>query len=110
VTDRVASRVPFDEWERLVMTARGPIVWARDTYEKTGVVPYVHESGTRVPSLRRLYKKRPYFTNGSAADLEDVLRRAGFSGGLFLHGGAADDTGKLDSASRTALLAFLDLL
>ena len=63
-----------------------------------------------VPSLRRLYKKRPYFTNGSAADLEDVLRRAGFSGGLFLHGGAADDTGKLDSASRTALLAFLDLL
>src|SRR5439155_1444646 len=68
VTNRPDSRVPFGEWERLTMTRQGPIVWARDTYEKTGVVPYVHEAGTRVPSLRRLYKKRPYFTNGSAAD------------------------------------------
>ncbi|HYV57356.1 MAG TPA: hypothetical protein VE911_07420, partial [Candidatus Nitrosopolaris sp.] len=80
------------------------------TYEKTGIEPYVHEAGTRVPSLRRLYKKRPYFTNGSAPDLEDVLRRARFSGGQFLHGGAAAEPAIVDPASRTALLAFLDLL
>src|SRR5262249_38828959 len=65
VADRADTRVPFDEWERLVTSPAGPIVWARNTYEKTGIVPYVHASGARVPSLRRLYKKRPYFTNGS---------------------------------------------
>lgn len=108
VTDRADSRLPFDEWERLVMTRQGPIVWARDTYEKTGVVPYVHAAGTRVPSLRRLYKKRPYFTNGSAADLDDVLRRASVSHGSFLHEAATP--GSLDGAARAALRAFLDLL
>ena len=108
VTNRPDSRVPFGEWERLTMTRQGPIVWARDTYEKTGVVPYVHEAGTRVPSLRRLYKKRPYFTNGSAADLDDVLRRAYVSHGSFLHETATP--GSLDGASRAALRAFLDLL
>lgn len=111
VTDSADSRVPFEGWEQLVMTRQGPIVWARDTYEKTGVVPYVHEAGTRVPSLRRLYKKRPYFTNGTAADLDDVLRRARLSGGTFLHDGGADGGPMvLDGASRQALLAFMDLL
>src|SRR5204862_7487489 len=108
VTDRPDSRVPFENWERLVLTRQDPIVWARNTYEKTGVVPYVHESGARVPSLRRLYKKRPYFTNGSAPDLDDVLRRAYVSHGSFLHETATP--GSLDGASRAALRAFLDLL
>jgi hypothetical protein len=108
VTDRADSRVSFDEWERLVMTGEGPLVWARDTYERTGVVPYVHAAGTRVPSLRRLYKKRPYFTNGSAPDLDAVLRRATVARGSFLHEGATP--GNLDGAARAALRAFLDLL
>ena len=68
----------------------------------------MREAGARVPSLRRLYKKRPYFTNGSAPDLDDVLRRARFSRGTFLRYGAED--GALDDVSRHALLAFLDLL
>src|SRR5262249_42738666 len=55
VTDRADSAVPFADWERLVMSDSGPIVWARETREKTGVTPYVHEDGTRIPSLRRLY-------------------------------------------------------
>jgi hypothetical protein len=111
VADRADTRVPFEEWESLVMSPRGPIVWARDTYEQTGILPYVHEAGTRVPSLRRLYKKRPYFTNGTAADLEDVVRRARLSANTFLHdGGAGGSQAILDRASRRALLAFLDLL
>src|SRR5262249_10643601 len=59
VSDRVASRVPFEGWERLVMTEQGPIVWARNTYEKTGVEPYVHEAGTRVPSLGACTRSDP---------------------------------------------------
>ena len=111
VTNRADSRVPFADWERLIMTPQGPIVWARDGYERTGVVPYVHESGARVPSLRRLYKKRPYFTNGSAATLDDVLRGARFSPAGFRHAGAdAADGTVLDDSERQALRAFLDLL
>jgi len=103
--------VPFAEWERLVMSPAGPIVWARDSREKTGVTPYVHEEGARIPSLRRLYRKRPYFTNGSALDLDAVLRRARFAPGGFLHDGGDGSAGdRLGDADRIALLAFLDLL
>jgi hypothetical protein len=111
VTDRADSAVPFVEWERLVMRPAGPIVWARDSREKTGVTPYVHEEGTRIPSLRRLYRKRPYFTNGSAPDLDALLRRARFTPDGFLHDGGDGSAGdRLGDADRTALLAFLDLL
>jgi hypothetical protein len=109
VANRADTRLAFDQWEPLVMSAAGPVLWARATYEQTGVVPYVHPSGARVPSLRRLYKKRPYFTNGSAADLDDVLRRARVVDGSFRH--AADSAAPLlDAPSRAALRAFLDLL
>jgi len=111
VTDRLDTRIPFAAWEGLVFTPQGPIVWARDTYEKTGVEPYVHAAGARVPALRRLYKKRPYFTNGSAPDLDAVLRRARIVGGAFVHdGGDGRAEEALDEPSRRALRAFLDLL
>lgn len=112
VADRPDSRVSFAEWEALVMSPAGPIVWARDSYEKTGVEPYVHPAGSRVPSLRRLYKKRPYLTNGSAADLDDVLARAVTTAAGFSHTGGRDDSSglALDARSRAALRAFLDLL
>jgi hypothetical protein len=103
------SRVPFAQWEALVLAPAGPILWARDTYEKTGVVPYVHPAGARVPSLRPLYKKRPYFTNGSAPDLDDVLRGARRGPNGFTHAGD-EGTVLLDAPSRTSLRAFLDLL
>ena len=109
VANRPESRVPFAEWEALVLSPEGPILWARDTYEKTGIVPYVHPSGARVPSLRRLYKKRPYFTNGSSPDLDDVLRRTRATADGFSHAGS-DGSPPLDATSRASLHAFLDLL
>jgi hypothetical protein len=109
-----ASRVPFESWERVVMAREGAIVWAEAEYRKTGIVPYVHAQGARVPSLRRLYKKRPYFTNGSARDLAAVLERARVSDRGFLHGPGEPEGGDpgqpLDEVSRRSLLAFLDLL
>jgi hypothetical protein len=110
VADRADTRVPFEAWEPLVLSPQGPIVWARDGYEKTGVVPYVHESGARISPLRRLYKKRPYLTNGSAADLDDVLRRARMSPAGFRHDGDGATDGRLDDDERRAVAAFLDLL
>ncbi|WP_437934016.1 hypothetical protein [Sorangium sp. So ce341] len=127
-SDDPGSAVPFERWEELVLAPEGAIVWGRAGYEKTGVVPYVHEDGARVPSLRRLYKKRPYFTNGSAKSLRQVLERARFhdgggraaapvgaaaaAPGAFFHDGAPAGEGltALDAGSIEALLAFLDLL
>lgn len=129
-SDDPGSAAPFERWEALVFAPEGAIVWGRAGYEKTGVVPYVHEEGARVPSLRRLYKKRPYFTNGSAKALREVLERARFEDtggratgdqrgaaaaaapGAFFHDGAPAGEGlvALDAGAIEALLAFLDLL
>ncbi len=108
-----ATLVPFERWETLVFSPSTPIVWARGDYEKTGVLPYVDREGTRIPSLRRLYLKRPYFTNGSARSLADVLSRARFAGDVFVHADPAPPdapSGSLDAEARLALLDFLRLL
>jgi hypothetical protein len=114
-SDAPDSRLPFERWEELVMSQDGPIVWGKAEYKKTGVVPYVHDEGARVPSLRRLYKKRPYFTNGSAPDLGAVLGRARFTSTAFWHEPGGDtppppDASALTDPERRALLAFLDIL
>jgi hypothetical protein len=113
-SDVADARVPFERWESLVMTHDGPIVWGKDEYSRSGVVPYVHPEGARIPSLRRLYKKHPYFTNGSAKDLPSVLDRARFGDGAFWHemldGQSNAETTGLATGEKQALLAFLDLL
>jgi hypothetical protein len=113
-SDVAGSRVPFERWESLVLTHDAPIVWGKDQYNQSGVVPYVHPEGARIPSLRRLYKKHPYFTNGSAKDLPSVLDRARFGDGTFWHetpdGQSDAETTRLDAREQKALLAFLDLL
>jgi hypothetical protein len=108
--DDAASHVPFDRWEALVLDEPAPIVWGSAGYQKTGIVPYVHDDGARTPSLRRLYKKYPYFTNGSAKSLDDVLDRVRFSGASTLHAGTAAGATALDEAEKRALRSFLELL
>lgn len=110
--DDASSAVAFERWSSLVLSDAGPVVWGENEYKKTGVEPYVNERGARVPSLRRLYAKRPYFTNGSAKDLDAVLAAARWDAqGAFFHAGApATATTALDEPTRHALRAFLDLL
>jgi len=112
VAREAASRVPFEGWEALTLSPSTPIVWARGDYEKTGVVPYVDAEGTRVPSLRRLYLKRPYLTNGSAPTLEALLENARASASEFVHAPVADrpDLAPLPPAERADLLEFIPLL
>ncbi len=114
-----SSAVPFEDWEEMIFGASaeivpGTIVWARDGYEKTGVEPYVHPDGARPTSLRRLAQKRPYFTNGSARTLAEVLARARVSDGRFWHDGRGAPPGadlhELGPDEQVALLAFLELL
>ncbi len=108
--DDPASRVPFEQWQQLTLASNAPLVWGLAEYRQTGVTPYVHPEGARIPSLRRLYKKRPYFTNGSAKSLMQVLSDARWSEQKFTHAGSRQDAGQLSATQRRQLLAFLKLL
>jgi hypothetical protein len=112
IADEPASLVPFERWESLVLSPSGPIVWSNAAYEKTGVEPYVHTEGARVPALRRLYKKWPYFTSGGARSLDDVLDRFATGASATYHDAAPPDAAlaRLTADDKAALRAFLDLL
>ena len=99
--------MPFDGWERSLFELGGPIVWARGDYEQTLVLPYVNERGTRIASLRRVADKYPYFTNGSALSLDDVVERSDAPRGYFSHAAAQS---QFSAPERGALVAFLSLL
>ena len=116
---RLQSDVPdsalgFDAWPRAIFSPVGALVWASADYQQTGVVPYVHESGTRVPSLRRAAAKWPHFTNGSADTLLEVVQRARFDDRRFLHDRAPLDAepglGSFTPDEARELTAFLQLL
>jgi hypothetical protein len=104
--------VPFERWEALILSPEGPIVWSNGEYSKTGVLPYVDPKGTQTPSLRRLYLKRPYLTNGSARTLEELVAAVRFSGADFRHGaGGGEPRGDaLGDDEKRALAAFLRIL
>jgi hypothetical protein len=108
--DDASTAVPFDRWEAMILAESAPLVWGSAGYQKTGVTPYVHPDGARTPSLRRLYKKYPYFTNGSGRSLTDVLDTIRFADGAARHARAPDGAPGLGPEDKRALRAFLDLL
>jgi hypothetical protein len=112
IAEQASSAVPFERWEELVLSPAGPIVWSNAAYAKTGVTPFVHANGTRAPTLRRLYKKWPYFTNGSAKSLAELLDRFASDAQHTYHDGAPTGATlvRLTPDEKSALLAFLDLL
>ena len=108
VSDDPSSRVERARWMSLIGSPAGPIVWGTGQRKQTGVEPYVHEEGARVPSLRRLYAKRPYFTNGSTAALPEAAAR--FSVGTEQHVRDAAGGRNITDEERRALARFLALL
>jgi DNA-binding beta-propeller fold protein YncE len=110
VADEPRTVVAFERWESLVLSPSGPIVWSDVAYAKTGVTPYVHADGARPPTLRRAYKKWPYFTNGSARSLADVLDRFAWDGDRAYHDHPTAGARRLSPDDKAALRAFLELL
>jgi cytochrome c peroxidase len=107
--DDASSEQPSERWEALVLSPTSPLVWGRAGYEKTGIEPYVHRDGARVPSLRRVYRKRPYFTDGRAGSLGAVLDAVRWrTDGSFSHAGGGGTAPTAEE--RATLLAFLELL
>lgn len=106
ITDDASTRLEQPAWEAEIFGA-GSIKWASEDRVKTDVKPYVHDEGARPPSLRRLWVKYPYFTNGSGRGLGDVLERIRF-GTDFSHDRERGE--QLSHEERQALLAFLRIL
>lgn len=87
-TDRADTRNNDEaSWLPLLTNNNAPFTFASEGYQQVGITPWMHETGTRTPSLRRVFDKYPYFTDGSGKSIEDVLRkiRVDRSGSLFLH-------------------------
>ena len=108
--DDPATHVAFERWESMVLSESAPIVWGSAGYQKTGVRPYVAEEGARTPSLRRLYKKHPYFTNGSARSIDDVLDGVRSTPTRMFHAMNPEGSTALEDAEKRALRSFLELL
>ncbi|MCA9631891.1 MAG: hypothetical protein KC766_29760 [Myxococcales bacterium] len=104
-----SSSIPESGIPQALLEGR-PLVWASSDYRDTGVEPRVHPRGARPSSLRRLYKKAPYFTNGRAPDLASVLRQCGYADDRFLHQGVPAGGRQLTGDERLALERFLRLL
>jgi hypothetical protein len=111
-SDQPSTRLPFEQWEQR-LAAGDDLVWASDSYAQTGPKPYVHPQGARVPSLRRLYKKFPYFTTGTARSLAEVVQQFRFQGGSAWHQlpeGTPGTWKALSENEQRALVAFLNRL
>ena len=88
--------MPFHSWQDWLESNDRDLVWGAPFFSKTGIEPYVRPGGARVPSLRRVAEKYPYFTNGSAATLRDVLTSFRYRGVQAWH---AHDPARHDSAA-----------
>jgi len=75
VSTRQGNSLPYDDWVEWLEAKGKDLVWGAPFYTKTGIKPYVHRAGARVPSLRRVQQKYPYFTNGSSPTLRHLLFR-----------------------------------
>ncbi|MEE8585513.1 MAG: hypothetical protein V3T83_11745 [Acidobacteriota bacterium] len=82
---RQGKAVPFDQWRDWLESQERDLIWGAPFYSKTGIRPYVDPAGARVPSLRRVWLKYPYFTNGSSKTIREVLERFRYQGSSVWH-------------------------
>ncbi len=82
---REGKSVPFDVWETWLTEENDDLVWGAPFFTKTGMTPYFDISGTRVPSLRRVWKKFPLFANGSSPTVRHALERFRYRGTTTWH-------------------------
>jgi len=80
LSTRGYESLPFADWKHWLEAEEKDLVWGAPFYTKTGIKPYVHRAGARVPSLRRVQQKYPYFTNGSSRSLRHLLSRFRYQG------------------------------
>jgi hypothetical protein len=101
------NRVPARELERRLLTGQVALTSAR-LYDVG--TPVLGKTGNNPPSLRGAWDAAPYFSDGSARTLEDVLRRTDPSAEKVHAPSNAERPATLSAEARAALLAFLRAL
>jgi len=111
-TRQPEALVPFETWASILLDPRDDLIWGSDRRMRTGIVPYVSPAGARVPSLRRVSRKYPYFTNGSSDHLQGVLERFRFQGFRSWHDSPSGEESPTNHShlSREEIRALLDVL
>jgi len=95
--------VPFEEWEESLTHDGADLIWGAPFFAKTGIEPYVSRAGARVPSLRRVSEKYPYFTDGSATTLRQVLEGFRYDGATAWHRAPASHAATSSAATLHSL-------
>ena len=85
VSTRTRQGIDFEQWPDWLTSQDRDLVWGAPFSARTGVRPYVADTGARVPSLRRVWLKRPLFTNGSAGTVREVLSRFRYRNSTVWH-------------------------
>ncbi|ACY19132.1 hypothetical protein [Haliangium ochraceum] len=75
-TPRVGSGQALGAAEALEYLLERPLAWSAPRRERTGAAPYYTEAGNRVSPLTQLGRGGPFFTDGSAPTLVDLIRRS----------------------------------
>lgn len=103
--------IPFAEWRAWLESDGNDLVWGAPFLLKTGIEPYVDRAGARVPSLRRVAAKAPYFTNGSSPTLRDALLRFRFCGATAWHDATrVEDSEAVEALTNEEIEGLLALL
>ena len=101
------DHVPARELERRLLAGQVALTSAR--LHAVGT-PILGEGGNNPPSLRGVWEAAPYFSDGSARTLEDVLRRTDPDAPAVHAPGNATRPPAFTDAQRSALVAFLRAL
>src|SRR5204863_2263389 len=99
--------VPARDLERRLLAGEVALTDAR--LHNVGT-PIVGDGGNNPPSLRGVWEAAPYFSDGSARTLEEVLRRTDPDASAVHTPANAARAPALGDAERRALLAFLRAL
>jgi len=103
----VGDRIPARELERRLLA--GEVALTGPRLHAVGT-PILGEGGNNPPSLRGVWEAAPYFSDGSARTLEDVLRRTDPDASAVHAPANTTRAPAFTDAQRAALLAFLRAL
>jgi mono/diheme cytochrome c family protein len=103
----LGNAIPARELERRLLAGQVALTSAR-LYDVG--TPVLGKTGNNPPSLRGAWDAAPYFSDGSARTLEDVLRRTDPSAAKVHAPDNAERPAALSAEARAALLAFLRAL
>lgn len=106
-TENMRTRKVIRAQELLQKLKGGPLSFGAPLYRETGIKPYYMANGNRTSPLIALSRGGPFFSNGSAQSLHDVVEFFTPAGGLHNVHGSSRATGFYSAEEVEQLVEFL---